>query len=47
MRSPSPAAWIRRALPTRRRALASTAVGVVLLAVAEPDRRYCATWIET
>ncbi|RLP97176.1 alpha/beta hydrolase, partial [Micromonospora sp. CV4] len=33
MRSPSPAAWFRRALPTRRRAIAAAAV-VVLLAAA-------------
>ncbi|MFC5925429.1 alpha/beta fold hydrolase [Micromonospora vulcania] len=33
MRSPSPAAWFRRALPTRRRVIAATA-GVVLLAAA-------------
>ncbi|MFI7577578.1 alpha/beta fold hydrolase [Micromonospora sp. NPDC049497] len=31
MRSPSPAAWIRRALPTRRRAVAATAVAVLLV----------------
>ncbi|WP_018831238.1 alpha/beta fold hydrolase [Salinispora tropica] len=48
MRSPSPAAWVRRALPTRRRALAAAAVVVVLLAAgvvagtlrpSEPDLR--------
>ncbi|RKN38918.1 alpha/beta fold hydrolase [Micromonospora endolithica] len=31
MRSPSPAAWIRRALPTRRRAVATAAVAVLLV----------------
>ncbi|MEV1147494.1 alpha/beta fold hydrolase, partial [Micromonospora sp. NPDC049799] len=31
MRSPSPAAWIRRALPTRRRAVVATVVAVLLV----------------
>ena len=31
MRSPSPAAWIRRALPTRRRAAAAAVVAVLLV----------------